>query len=73
MIQMDNGNTLESLANFMSIVDSPLKYIFHQTFVKTDMYAGGDCFGAFQWWLIAWVQAYSVDPNLDYLHRAAQA
>ena len=68
-----SGNTLESLANFISIVDSPLKYIFHETFVKTDMYVGGDCFDDWQWWLLAWLQAYSVDSNLDYLHRAAQA
>jgi predicted alpha-1,6-mannanase (GH76 family) len=66
-----SGNTLESLANFISLLDSPLKYVFNQTYIKTDMFVGGDCFDDFQWWLLGWVQAYSVDPNIKYLQRAA--
>ena len=68
-----SGNTLESLANFMTLLDSPLKYVFYLTYLKTDMYVGGDCFDDWQWWLLAWVQAYSADPNIKYLQRAADA
>jgi hypothetical protein len=66
-----SGNTLESLANFISLLDSPQRYIFHETFVKTDIFAGGNCFDDHQWWLLAWIQVYNVDPNIKYLHRAA--
>ena len=67
-----SGNTLETLANFVTVVpDTPLRYVFHQTFVKTDMFVGGDCYDDFQWWLLGWVQAYTVDLDINYLHRAA--
>ncbi|CAF4871566.1 unnamed protein product [Rotaria sp. Silwood1] len=66
-----SGNTLETLANFVSLLDSPLKYIFHQTFINTDMFVGGDCFDDHQWWLLGWLQAYSVEPDINYLYRAA--
>ncbi len=66
-----SGNTLETLANFVSVSDSSLKYIFQQTFMNTGMFVGGNCFDGLQWWLLAWLQAYSVAPDLDYLYRAA--
>ncbi|CAF1080452.1 unnamed protein product [Adineta steineri] len=66
-----SGNTLESLANFLSHLDLPLKYVFNNTFIKTGMFIGGDCFDDYQWWLLGWLQAYSVDQNRNYLHRAA--
>lgn len=66
-----SGSTLETLANFVSISNLSLKYVFHQTFMNTDMFAGGDCFDDYQWWLLGWLQAYSVEPNIDYLYRAA--
>jgi hypothetical protein len=66
-----SGNTLESLANFVSLVDSPLKYVFNHTFRRTDIHAGGNCYDDHQWWLLAWIQIYKVDPDLKYLHRAA--
>jgi hypothetical protein len=66
-----SGNTLESLANFISLLDSPLKYVFNQTYIKTGMFVGGECFDDYEWWLLGWMQAYSVDPNINYLHRAA--
>ncbi len=66
-----SGNTLESLANFISILDSPLKYVFDHTFVRTDIYAGGNCFDDHQWWLLGWMQIYNVDSNIKYLRRAA--
>ncbi len=66
-----SGNTLESLANFISILESPLKYVFSHTFSRTDIFAGGGCFDDHQWWLLGWMQAYSVDSNIKYLHRAA--
>ncbi|CAF1627313.1 unnamed protein product [Rotaria sp. Silwood1] len=65
-----SGNTLETLTNFVSLLDSPLKYVIHETFMNTDMFTGGDCFDDYQWWLLAWLQAYSVEPNLRYLYRA---
>jgi predicted alpha-1,6-mannanase (GH76 family) len=52
-------------------LDSPLKYVFHQTYMNTDMFVGGDCFDNYQWWLLGWLQAYSVEPNINYLYRAA--
>ena len=66
-----SGNTLESIANLISLLDSPIKYIFYQSYVKTGMLIGGDCYDDYQWWLLGWMQAYSVDPNIAYLHRAA--
>lgn len=66
-----SGNTLETLANFVSLLDSPLKYVFHQTFTNTDMFVGGDCFDDYQWWALGWLQAYSVEPDINYLYRAA--
>lgn len=66
-----SGNTLESLANFQSIFASPLHFVFNLTYVKTDMFVGGDCFDDYQWWLLAWLQAYAVEPNVNYLNRAA--
>ncbi|CAF0961146.1 unnamed protein product [Adineta steineri] len=65
-----SGNTLESLANLISIIDSPLKYIFNHTFIRTDKSTGGNCYDDHQWWLLAWIQIYQVDPNMKYLHRA---
>ncbi|CAF3871731.1 unnamed protein product, partial [Rotaria sp. Silwood1] len=65
-----SANTLETLTNFVSLLDSPLKYVIHETFMNTDMFTGGDCFDDYQWWLLAWLQAYSVEPNLRYLYRA---
>ncbi|CAF3324465.1 unnamed protein product [Rotaria socialis] len=52
-------------------MDSPLRSVFHQTYMNTDMFVGGDCFDDYQWWLLGWLQVYSVEPNLDYLYRAA--
>jgi hypothetical protein len=66
-----SGNTLETLANFVSLLDSPLKYIFRQIFIDTDMFVGGDCFDDFQWWLLGWLQVYNVEPDINYLYRAA--
>jgi hypothetical protein len=66
-----SGNTLETLANLVSLVDSPLRHVFYQTFIKTGMFVGGDCYDDYQWWLLGWVQAYSVEPNINYLQRAA--
>ncbi|CAF0882883.1 unnamed protein product [Adineta ricciae] len=66
-----SGNTLESLANFLSIRNSSLKYVFNQTYTKTAWDVGGECFDDYQHWLLGWIQAYSVDPNINYLHRAA--
>ncbi|CAF5196966.1 unnamed protein product, partial [Rotaria magnacalcarata] len=66
-----SGNTLESLANFVSLTDSPLKYVFHNTYSKTDIYAGGDCYDDHQWWLLAWMQIYNVNRDIKYLKRAA--
>ena len=66
-----SGNTLESLANFISLRDSSLKYVFYLTLMRTGMFVGGDCFDDYQWWLLGWMQIYSVDPNLKYLYRAA--
>lgn len=71
-LRWQSGNTLESLANYITFVNnSPLKYAFHQTFIKTDMFVGGDCFDDYQWWLLGWMQAYSVEPDFNYLLRAA--
>ncbi|CAF1289707.1 unnamed protein product [Rotaria magnacalcarata] len=70
-LRWQSGNTLETLANFVSLMDSPLKYVFHQTYINTDMFVGGDCFDDYQWWLLGWLQVYSVEPNLNYLYRAA--
>ena len=39
-----SGNTLESIANLISLLDSPIKYIFYQSYVKTGMFIGGDCY-----------------------------
>ena len=66
-----SGNTLEALANFVSLMDSPMKYALHQTFANTDIFTGGNCFDGYQWWLLAWLQAYSVQPDVNYLYRAA--
>jgi hypothetical protein len=66
-----SGNTLESLANLFSLLDSPLKYVFNQTFIKTDMFVGGDCFDDYQWWLLGWMQAYSIQSDIRFLKRAA--
>ncbi len=66
-----SGSTLETLANFVSLSNSPLKSTFHDIFMNTDMFVGGNCFDALQWWLLGWLQAYTVDPNLEYLYRAA--
>lgn len=70
-LNWQSGNTLETLANVVSLLDSPLKYIFNQTFMNTDMFVGGDCFDDYQWWLLGWLQVFIVQPNLDYLYRAA--
>jgi predicted alpha-1,6-mannanase (GH76 family) len=35
------------------------------------MFVGGDCYDDYQWWLLGWVQAYTVDLDINYLHRAA--
>jgi hypothetical protein len=66
-----SGNTLETLANLASQMDSPLAYVFHQTYIKTDMFVGGDCFDDYQWWLLGWIQTFSVEPDINYLYRAA--
>lgn len=66
-----SGNTLESLANFISRLDSPIKYVFDHTFIRTDTHAGGNCNDDHQWWLLAWIQIYQVDSNIRYLYRAA--
>ena len=68
-LNWQSGNTLETLANYASLLDSPATYIFHQTFVNTDMFVGGDCFDDYQWWLLGWLQAYRVEPNINYLYR----
>ena len=65
------GNTLESLANFIALVDAPLKYVFDHTFIRTNQFAGGDCYDDHQWWLLAWLQIYQTDPKIKYLWRAA--
>lgn len=65
------GNTLESIANFVSLTDSPVNYVFHHTFTRTGRDSGGDCFDDHQWFLLGWMQIYSVEPNIKYLHRAA--
>ena len=70
-LRWQSGNTLESLANFVALTDSSVKDAFHHTFIKTDMFVGGDCFDDYQWWLLGWMQAYSVDPDINYLIRAA--
>jgi hypothetical protein len=62
-----SGNTLETLANFASLMDSPMKYVLHQTFMNNDIFAGGNCFDGYQWWLLGWLQAYSVEPDINYL------
>lgn len=66
-----SGNTLESLANFISLRHSPLKYVFDQTYLKTDIFVGGECYDDYQWWLLAWMQIYQVEPDVKYLRRAA--
>ena len=66
-----SGTTLETMANFISLTNSSLRYIFHETFMNTDMFVGGSCFDDYQWWLLGWLQAYSVEPDLNYLYRAA--
>jgi hypothetical protein len=66
-----SGNTLETLANFVSLLDSPLKYVFHQTFISTDTFVSGDCFDDYLSWLLAWLQVYSVEQDINYLYRAA--
>ncbi|CAF1350689.1 unnamed protein product [Didymodactylos carnosus] len=66
-----SGNTLETLANFVSLLNSSLRYVFYQTFIKTDMFVGGVCYDDYQWWLLGWIQAYNADPNINYLYRAA--
>ncbi|CAF4563375.1 unnamed protein product [Rotaria sp. Silwood2] len=35
------------------------------------MFVGGECFDNHQWWLLGWLQAYSVEPDINYLYRAA--
>ena len=35
------------------------------------MFVGGDCFDDHQWILLGWMQAYSVEPDPNYLLRAA--
>ena len=66
-----SGNTLESMANFIALIDAPLKYIFDHTFIRTSQYAGGNCYDDHQWWLLAWLQIYNVESNIKYLRRAA--
>jgi hypothetical protein len=66
-----SANTLETLANFASLMDSPMKSALHQTFMNTDIFTGGNCFYGYQWWLQGWLQAYSVEPDINYLYRAA--
>lgn len=66
-----SGSTMETLANFVMLMDSPLKYIFHQTFINTDMFTGGNCYDDYQWWLLGWLQAYMIDRDIRYLYRAA--
>jgi hypothetical protein len=66
-----SGNTLETLANFISVLYSPLKSVFHQIFMNTPTFVPGDCFDDYLWWLTAWLQVYSVEPDLNYLYRAA--
>lgn len=70
-LRWQSGNTLETLGNFVSITDSSLKYIFHHTYDRTDMFIGGDCYDDHQWWLLGWMQAYAVDSDINYLRRAA--
>ncbi|CAF3355854.1 unnamed protein product [Rotaria sp. Silwood2] len=70
-LEWQSGNTLESLANFLYLIDSPLKYVFHHTYIRTGIFAGGDCYDDHQWFLLAWMQIYNVDGNIKYLHRAA--
>ncbi|CAF1652048.1 unnamed protein product, partial [Adineta ricciae] len=64
------GNTLESLANFLALQNSPVKYVFEHTFARTDIFAGGTCFDDMQWYLLAWIEIYEIDPKIKYLHRA---
>ena len=71
-LRWQSGNTIETLANLLSLSDSSLKFVFHQTYMRTTMFVGGDCFDDYQWWLLGWIQAYQVDPNIDYLKRAAK-
>lgn len=66
-----SANTLETLANFVSLSNSPIRSMLHQSYMATDMFTGGPCFDGYQWWLLTWLQAYTVDPNIDYLYRAA--
>ena len=67
----ESGNTLETLADFVALTNSPLKSILHQAFMNTDIFTGGPCYDGYQWWLLTWLQAYTVDPDINYLYRAA--
>ena len=44
--------------------------ILRNSFGKTGPFMD-HCYDDYQWWLLAWVRAYSVDPNIAYLQRAA--
>jgi predicted alpha-1,6-mannanase (GH76 family) len=66
-----SGSTLETLADFVALSNSPLKSLLHQTFMNTDIFTGGPCYDGYQWWLLTWLQAYTVDPDINYLYRAA--
>ncbi|CAF4008965.1 unnamed protein product [Adineta steineri] len=70
-LKWQSGSTLETLANFVSLADSPQRYIFSETFKKTDPFIGGNCFDDYLWWALAWIQIYKVDPHIEYLQRAA--
>jgi hypothetical protein len=43
-----SGNTLESVANFVSLMDSPERYIFQEIFERTRIFVPTRCYDDYQ-------------------------
>lgn len=67
-----SGSTLESIANVVSLMYFEQAFVFDEIFDKTNPFVGGHCYDDYQWWLLAWIQVYQVDPNIKYLLRAKE-
>jgi predicted alpha-1,6-mannanase (GH76 family) len=66
-----SANSLEMLSNYIQ-AGNMAEYIpyLRQSLAKTPMLVD-HCYDDWQWWLHAWVHAYTVDPDPRYLKRAA--
>eukprot|EP00048_Salpingoeca_helianthica_P008806 m.126738 g.126738 ORF g.126738 m.126738 type:complete len:471 (-) comp14695_c0_seq1:29-1441(-) len=59
------------LTNYIRLYNSTENIIFLQNSLNKTPVLVDKCYDDWQWWLHAWVHAYSVDPDIRYLQRAA--